>query len=164
MHILLTQPWPFLSSMCWMQKQFSLQPFQHRCTSHAFIHEVPLPPQNKAVNELTLAKRACIYHSSPTLWLPPYHEVETGLVSMACWGGRAEHLWKWLMTPLFSVALQPMLVDPGSPGEADTLAVQVVCTICLLCASSRLLLGASLFLGFVTPYQQFWPQHHYFLL
>lgn len=95
--------------------------------------------------------KACIYHFSPTLWLLPYHEVETGLDSMACWGGRAVHLWKWLMTPLFSVALQHMLVDSGSPGEADTLAVQVVCTICLLCAGSRLLLGASLILGFVTP-------------
>lgn len=40
-----------------MHKQFSAQPFQHCCTSHTAIHEAPLPPQNKAVNELTPAKQ-----------------------------------------------------------------------------------------------------------
>lgn len=68
------------------------------------------------------------------------------------------------MTSLSPVALQHTLADPGSPGEADTMAGQVVYTICLLCASSRLLLGASLFLGFLAPGWQFWPQHRYLLL
>lgn len=123
MHILVTQAWPFLSSICWMHKQFSAQPFQHRCTSRTAIHEALLPPQNKAVNELAPAKQRSASIIALSSLSPSPARGRAGLVSTACWRQLNPSASDWWPPILHGLAAH--VSGSGSPGRADTLAVRL---------------------------------------
>lgn len=152
-----------LLELCWMQKQFPYIPFSMAAAALS-IHAVPQPAQNRAVNELspaepgpaaiTFLQRSASLpatRSSPG-WSPCAQgrqscsplEVTNDLTKSR---GLAAHVG-WCREPW------------GSWHHGWSGCLHHLFAVC----SSRLLLGASLFLGFLAPGWQLWPQHHYLLL
>lgn len=138
MHVLLSQAQPFLSCVCWCRSSFLLNLSALPLQPHFHPRSPPLPS-----SEQSCSRAHCSTVRAPPA-SPPARR--SGLAGLWCAGaepstpGRDDD-------PQLAVALQLTSVDSGSPGRADTFAFLPVGTICSCCASSRLLLGASLFLG-----------------